>query len=159
MGIISKKHLNIINHINFITNHQVCYGGSVEDYLLLSTADKKVGDLDVLIYDEETFKILSDVYELTPPKSSYFNRFMSEQFTKYNCIVDDIKIDFLYSNTPFNESLFTETVYKGVLIKHRTFDYKKSILREWVDKSVPDDMWANEKFGIILKKYEDFNHK
>ncbi len=77
MGVISKKHLNIINHINNITNHKVCYAGSVEDYLLLSSAEKKIGDLDVLIYGEETFKIINDVFVLHSPKPSYFNLLMS----------------------------------------------------------------------------------
>lgn len=159
MDIISKNHLQVIEEINQITNYNVYYGGSLEDYLLLRESEKPIGDLDVLIYSDEVIDILKERYQITNPVPSYFNHFMGEKFTKYNTVIRDIKIDFLVSDNQIDVSLFTSTIHKGMLIPHRVFDYKMEILREWVDSSIPNDMWANEKFSKILKKYEDTNTK
>lgn len=157
MDIISKDHLTTIEEINRITDYKVFYGGSIEDYLLLNFSDRPIGDLDVLIYDDSIIDILRSYYDITESVPSYFNNFMNEKFTKYNTVIRDIKIDFLVSNSVNKSELFTSTIHKGVLIPHRVFDYKKEILKEWVTLSVPNDMWANDKFSKILKKYENSN--
>lgn len=158
MDIISKDHFKTIKLINKLTDYQVCYGGSLEDYLLLGVADKPVGDLDVLIYDQNIIGILDGFFELTPSKPSYFNNFMTEKFTKYNTVINNIKIDFLVSDGQMMVNDFIDSIINGVLIRHRNFEYKKQILKEWVELSVPNDMWAHDKFSKILDKYENFNN-
>lgn len=159
MDIITNTHFKVINEINRVTDFSVCYGGSLEDYLNLGYSTKPIGDLDVLIYDKSLIGILSKQYELTEPKPSYFNHFMGEKFTKYNTFIEGIKIDFLVSDYDYDENLFIETVINGEVIRHRNFQYKIQILKEWIEQSYPNDMWAHEKFSNILKKYEDINNK
>jgi|SaaInl0LU_22_DNA_1037365.scaffolds.fasta_scaffold18489_2 hypothetical protein len=157
MDIISNNHLETIREINTITNNQVFYGGSLEDYFLLGGSDKPIGDLDVLIYNPDLINIFSNRYSLTNPKGSYFNRFMGEKFTKYNTYINDIKIDFLLSHSELDENNFTESIFDSVVVPHRTLLFKRTILMEWIEKSVPNDMWAHDKFSKILKKYEGLN--
>ena len=159
MDIISKNHFQVINEINEITNFSVSYGGSLEDYLNLLIAEKPIGDLDILIYDKSLIEVLSQKYDLTNPKPSYFNRFMNEQYTKYNTYINDIKIDFLVSDDEFSPDRFIDTLINGTIVSHRNFKYKMEVLSEWVELSKPDDMWAHDKFKKILQKYEDINNQ
>lgn len=154
MEILSNNHLKTIKEINQITNDRVFYGGSLEDYLLLGESEKPIGDLDVLIYDTEIINVLSEYYDLTEGKGSYFNRFMSEKFTKYNTHINGIKIDFLVSDSELEKDKFTTTMVGEVTIPHRTFSFKTSVLLEWIEKSIPEDLWAYEKFSKILLRYE-----
>lgn len=160
MDIISKDHLTTIEEINRITNYEVYYGGSLEDYLLLGESEKPIGDLDVIIYDHESFNKLNDYYNLPNGVPSYFNRMMSLSQIKHSLTLENgIKVDFmLITNSPFQTDDYTSSIYKGILIPHLKFDKKVNLLKEWISLSVPNDMWAYDKFSKILKKYEDIDN-
>ena len=159
MDILSNEHKKIIKHLNLITSHRVYYGGSLEDFLLLGYADKPIGDLDVLIYDEDTLNILLEEHDTKNSVPSYFNNLMSHHHMKNEVFIDGIKIDLLHSPHVDSNMKFTSTIYDGLLIKHRDFSSKVKVLSEWIDKSLPNNEWAYDKFTKILKKYENINNK
>lgn len=161
MDIISKNHLDTIEEINQITDYSVYYGGSLEDYLLLGDSEKPIGDLDVIIYDYESFIRLKTHYNLPDGVPSYFNRMMSLSQIKHSITLENgIKVDFmLVTDSPFNKEDYTISIYKGLLIPHLKFEKKVNLLKEWVSLSLPNDIWAYDKFSKILKKYENIDNK
>ena len=78
---------------------------------------------------------------------------------KNEVFIDGIKLDLLHSPHVDSNMTFTSTIYDGLLIKHRDFSSKVKVLSEWIDKSLPNNEWAYDKFTKILKKYENINNK
>jgi len=153
MEVFNESHFKVIDLISEKISGPVYYGGSVEDFLILENAYKPIGDLDIMVYDEKTLNELFNLFDIETEKESYFNRFFSQKFTKYVTHYNGIKIDILYSEQTIDKNKHTSTVYKGRQFNHRNREYKIEVLKEWVDKSMPDDLWANEKFSKILKRY------
>jgi len=160
MDIISKNHFQVINEINEITNFSVYYGGSLEDYLLLGSAEKPIGDLDVIIYDDDVMETIKRYFDLTDGTPSYFNRMMMLKQVKYvKYLNNGLKIDFMHViDSPYTKDDYMISIYYGIPIAHLKFDKKVKLINEWIDNSQPHDMWAFDKFSKLLKRYEDINN-
>ena len=160
MEILSHNHKQIIIDLNKITDNKISVGGSIEDYLLLGKADKPIGDIDFIIDDNETFEKIKNHFDLPERKPSYYSRLCDFEFRdKYTITINGVTVDFLVNT---GESVvcseLTETVYDDIPIKHGTLKCKIILLENWIRNSIPNDVWAHEKFSKILKKYEGLNN-
>ncbi len=160
MEILSHKHKQIIIYLNQITDNQISVGGSIEDYLLLGEADKPIGDIDFIVDDNETFEKIKVHFDLPESSISYYSRLCDFQIRdKYTLTINGVTVDFLVNTgdtTVCGE--LTETIYDNIPIKHGTVKCKIILLESWIRNSVPNNMWAYEKFSKILKKYENLNY-
>jgi len=161
MDIISKNHFQVINEINSLTNYEVYYGGSLEDYLLLGSTEKPIGDLDVIIYDDTTMDTIKRHFNLDEGVPSYFNRMMRLKQVKHvKYLKNGLKIDFMYVvDSPFIKDDYTTSIIDGIMIPHLKFNNKVKLIEEWIDNSQPNDMWAFDKFSKLLKRYESINNQ
>lgn len=160
MEILSNNHKQIIIDLNKITDNEISVGGSLEDYLLLGNADKPIGDIDFIVDDNETFEKIKNHFDLPERKPSYYSRLCEFEFRdKYTIVINGVTVDFLVDtgdSTLCGE--IVETVYDNISIKHRALKCKIILLENWVRNSIPNDMWAYDKFTKILKKYEGLNN-
>ena len=161
MIILSETHKDIIIRLNRLTNNQVSIGGSMEDYMLLGYAEKTIGDIDFKVNDDETFQRIKNEFDLPPPKPSYYNRLHDfERRDKYTITIDGVVVDFLVLVVSGEYNFKYEyTEFEGILIRHLEMWCKIKLIKEWISNSIPNDMWAYEKFVKILGKYENINHK
>jgi|SaaInl1SG_22_DNA_1037389.scaffolds.fasta_scaffold28726_2 hypothetical protein len=144
--------LDIINTINNITEGRSYFVGSIEDDINLKGVGKDIRDVDVVVTTEEDLKAICEFYDFLYTKESIYNNFRVLQFDKYVCYDRDIKIDILYPHTDTSSVEVTTSEYYGTQVKHRTYEYKSALIREFI--SMSNDDWVLDKFLPFLNRYE-----